>query len=57
MVDSLVRTEVDLVHGLVDPVLFGPLDVPVELVVGFFPASAFETLEDAVLEGGPEPGR
>ena len=52
MVGPLIGTQA-LLKDVVDPLFLGPLQVPAR-ALDLLPLSTLKSLEDAVLEGGPE---
>jgi len=50
MIDALMRSQVHVVHDIVNPFFFSPKDVPVSFMVTFFPSSSFKSLENTVFE-------
>jgi len=51
MVDLLVRSQVYMIHDFMNPFFFGPVNIPINIVVSFFPRSSSQAFQDAIFKG------
>lgn len=50
VINPLVVAEMNIVHDVLNPLLLGPIDIPVVLLVTFLPLPLLQRVQNSVLE-------
>ena len=50
MVNLLMMSQMDLIHVHVNPLFFGPINVPISLIFTFFPSPVFQRVQYCIFK-------